>query len=299
VDVDDAIRKEVEWVTTLIDKYTPRCNRPAVEGANPITILFTEYIFSNQVYSKRGNLCIYGKTTLESYGTAVLEIARRIYYPTMAEKHAFAELLRCKGPPTLTHVSHIGTAHHYLKMVGLEHQLVLVAMLSKNVCPTGLCNVRVGYSQRHGQGVFAQRNLCRGDLITLHPCHYMSLDIPGTGSVWIETNPCVPKVTELISKLLYHYSASVYGTCISVAADPSMPVCPAACAHLINDGATMENNSARDRCKYMRESHMAQNCHLVPLAGVSIAAVASRDIQRNEEIYTSYGWLYWTNMLKL
>jgi hypothetical protein len=298
VNVDDAISTDVEWVTTLIEKYTPRCNRPAVGGSNPITLLLAEYIFSNQIYSKRGNLCIDGKTTLESYGTAVLEIARQIHFPTMAETHAFAESLRLH-PPELTHVSHISTARHYLRMAGLEHQLVLVAMLSKNVCPTGLCNVRVGYSQRHGQGVFAQRDLRRGDLITLHPCHYMSLNIPGTGSVWIATNSCVPNVTELISKLLYHYSASVYGTCISVAADPSLPVCPAACAHLINDGATMENNSVRDRCKYMHESHIAQNCHLIPIAGVSIAAVALRDIPRNEEIYTSYGWLYWANVLQL
>ena len=101
--------------------------------------------------------------------------------------------------------------------------------------------------------------------------------------------------------MLFQYSASVDGTCFSIAADPTIPATPTACAHLINDGAIIEDRDfdyATLR-KYVEDSTAAQNCHFVTLAGVCVAAVASRDIKRNEELFASYGAPFWASLLRL
>jgi uncharacterized protein YifE (UPF0438 family) len=286
----------------LMRLYEPEPNGLCVPVGHPVLNLMVDYVFSEQAYSKKGNLVMQGPTTLENFGSKLKDMARASRFPYKEEGEAFVATFNPeRGVLPFADVAYqpyVDRAHRFLVEANREHDLASFVMLRKNLRPTNLCNVYIAASHRDGEGVFAQRDLKRGDLITLHPCDYISLNL-GTKTAWLPAKPDAPSVTVLISKMLVQYSAHVEGTCISIAADPTIPANPTACAHLINDGAELEDRDFDYRAmyKYTEDTARAQNCHFITLAGAVVAAVASRDIKRNEEIYAVYGAPFWANVL--
>lgn len=293
---------DLVWVQYLTKLYTPVPVGTPMPITHPVVQLSVEFVFCRQLYSKQGNLKLPGPTTLDTFGSHVCEMAREARFPTISEVGKFTEKFDSKTNSfpgfDNRYLGYLDRAHNFLHKIGRSHELATFAMLAKNIRPSGLCNVRIGPSSLHGEGVFAQRNLKRGDLITLHPCHYISINI-GKESAWVPANVKMPKMTLMLSKLLFQYSAKVEGTCLSVAADPTITASPAACAHLINDAATLETRDFgyHEMYRYVVDSTTSQNSYFVTLGGVSVAAVASRDIQRGEEIFTAYGAAFWANLL--
>ena len=295
---------DLKWVEQITQEYTPvvQIGVP-MQLAHPLVEVSVDFVFANQKYSKQKNLKMDGEVTLETYGSLVREIARMARFPTIVEAGLFIGSFdsNSKTFPFVDnrYLPYLDRVYGFLKSIDRTHELSSFAMLAKNLRPAGLCNVRIGPSSLHGDGVFAQRDLKRGDLITLHPCHYISINMGKDGSAWLKSKVDLPTVTMLLSKLLFQYSAKVEGTCLSIAADPTIPATPAACAHLINDGATLETREFDYHLlhKYVVDSTNAQNSHFVTLGGVSVAAVASRDIRRGDEIFTAYGAMFWANLL--
>jgi uncharacterized protein YifE (UPF0438 family) len=279
---------------------------PCVPLPHPMASIFVDYIFDVFVaYSRKGNFLLNpptAPTTLESYGQAMHDLARRVRFPTPREAHDFADSFdserACFKFADNKFVGYVDKAHEFLKTMDETHQVSTFVMLSKQLRPSGLCSVRIGSSALHGQGVFAARHIRRGELITTHPCHYITISL-GQTSAWFPADVSRRGATEMLTKILYQYSAKVDGTPFSIACDPNDPVHPAACAQMINDGASLERRdfSYDDLCDYVAESTRKQNCHFVTLAGFAVVAVASRDIERNEEVFASYGFSWWSNFL--
>ena len=146
--------------------------------------------------------------------------------------------------------------------------------------------------------VFAQCDIKRGELITVHPCHYITINL-GNSHAYFPAQSTRAPVTEVFAKVLYQYSAEVQGTPFSICADPNEPAHPSACAHLINDGFTLENKdfSYDQLYEYISKSAEAQNAHFVTLAGFCVVAVASKDIGKGQEIFASYGYVWWSQFL--
>ena len=291
-----------KWVDEMCQRYEPVPSGLCLPISHPIVGVMIDFVFSHQTYSKRGNLVMEGPTTLENFAHKVQDMARAARFPSAFEAEeffaAFDEESKTFPFADVRYSPYVDRVHRYLADLSREDELATFVMLTKNIRPTDLCNVRIAASHRHGEGVFAQRNLKRGDLITLHPCHYVSINLVGH-TAWVPAKVEMPHMTEMLSKVLFQYSAHVAGTCMSIAADPTIPATPAACAHLINDGAVIEERDfdyATLR-KYVVDSTAAQNCHFVTLAGVCVAAVASRDIKRNEEVYAAYGGPFWASLL--
>jgi hypothetical protein len=291
-----------KWVEKICQRYNPVPSGLCLPISHPIVGVMIDFVFSNQKYSKRGNLVMEGPTTLENFAHKVRDMARAARFPSAFEAEelfaAFDKESKTFLFADVLYSPYVDRVHRYLCEISREHELATFVMMTKNICPTDLCNVRIAASPKHGEGVFAQRNLKRGDLITLHPCHYVSINLVGH-TAWVPAKVGIPNMTEMLSKVLFQYSAHVADTCISIAADPTIPPTPAACAHLINDGAVIEERDFDYATlqKYVADSTAAQNCHFVTLAGVCVAAVASRDIKRNEEVYAAYGGPFWASLL--
>ena len=300
----EAEHADLKWIEQITKEYTPIAEVGVpMQLAHPLIEVSVDFVFAHQKYSKQKNLKFDGEVTLESYGFFVCEMARMARFPTIDEAGLFIGSFdsNSKTFPFVDnrYLPYLDRVYHFLKSIDRTDELSSFAMLANNLRPAGLCNVRIGPSSLHGEGVFAQRDLKRGDLVTLHPCHYISINMGKEGSAWLKAKVDLPSVTLMLSKLLFQYSAKVEGTCLSIAADPTIPATPAACAHLINDGATLDTPDFDYRLlqKYIVDSTNAQNCHFVTLGGVSVAAVASRDIRRGDEIFTAYGALFWSHLL--
>jgi len=290
-----------KWVEDMCKRYEPVPVGLCLPISHPVVGVMIDFVFSHQKYSKRGNLLMEGPTTLENFAHKVQDMARAARFPSVFEAEEFFAAFEESNTFSFADVRYspyVDRVHRYLTDLSREHELATFVMMTKNIRPINLCNVRIGASHVHGEGVFAQRSLKRGDLITLHPCHYVSINLVGH-TAWVPAKVDMQPMTEMLSKVLFQYSAHVAGTCISIAADPAIPATPAACAHLINDGAVIEERDfdyATLR-KYVDDSTVAQNCHFVTLAGACVAAIASRDIKRNDEIYAAYGGPFWASLL--
>ena len=62
--------------------------------------------------------------------------------------------------------------------------------------------------------------------------------------------------------------------------------------HLINDGARAP--STEDELeRYMEETQQLANAQFLPLEYLHVVTIATRDIQKDEEIFVTYGPVYW------
>ena len=70
--------------------------------------------------------------------------------------------------------------------------------------------------------------------------------------------------------------------------------------HYINDGATVSTNSEVGMLDYYSASRQCKNCVHIPFGPAPlIATVTTRKVNKGEELFTSYGCLYWIeNILK-
>lgn len=172
-------------------------------------------------------------------------------------------------------------------------ELMMVSFLVQRLVPDGLDVVTVKPSPLHGNGVFAKRNIKKGDLITMYPCDAFSYCTKNKQTLWAKANG--EPMTRTEAELLFGYSAQIEPTQIAIAADPDK-YSNDACGHLINDGACLlkKDCGVEDVLKYVKESTDAQNCNFIPLAGIMLAVVASRDIKKGDEVLTAYGAGFWT-----
>jgi hypothetical protein len=168
-----------------------------------------------------------------------------------------------------------------------------------------MSKVEVRSSSTHGNGVFATLPIKRGDLITRYPDDLYIIDKNG--------------LTEISSPLSNGYLKSILSRMtmdqirdyrwdlmdnVGIFGDPEKYT-PEACTHLINDAVyidkinryPLEDEVGKEHVNFMIRSKPRHNCclHTCTIGGKNVCwAIARRDISADEELFTSYGYPYWT-----
>ena len=195
------------------------------------------------------------------------------------------------------------------KVKDLEYNIEKVIMFQN--LPLVIDNVYLSKSKISGNGIFAKRNLKKGQIITTYPNHIVIEKIPNTTNEII----CFPeKIINLygiqnnsfdmnkFSSALEKYKMKLTDT-IVCAAIPEVIDDTAYIGHIINDGInTSEYNSEKwsqisFNTYYNINSITDQNAKFVNFNYYSKFIIALRDININEEIKVAYGVNYWKNIL--
>ena len=160
-----------------------------------------------------------------------------------------------------------------------------------------------------GKGLFATKNIQRGSIVSFYPAHALGVEL-GENQLWVSSND-----EEYFSKnppgsssylhatdqpifnrpsLLADISPELKDVPIYLDANPNRAVDQLWVSHYINDGAIVTSNDEMGVSHYYEQSKRKKNCIHIPFGPSPImATVATRKIKKGEELFTSYGCVYW------
>ena len=281
-DVNEALKMTAAF---QCPEYTPRGT----------SIMFIPYLADRKIMelprSKRGRAQFDCTLMAEDFGAKMMELADTTLNKPMENAMLLLEALNnttlIKKP-----YDDIQGLEQLVALGGSAREVLMVSFLIKGLVPEGLDFVTVRPSPVHGDGVFAKRNIKRGSLVTMYPCDAFSYTTKGEQTLWAKSNG--DPMLRCEAELLFGYSAQIEPTNIAIAGDPDK-YSNASCGHLINDGAFLltKDCNVDEVLKYAKASAEAQNCHFIPLAGIVLAVVASRDIKKGDEVFATYGAGFW------
>lgn len=168
-----------------------------------------------------------------------------------------------------------------------------------------------------GDGLFATKNLRAGTVVSFYPAHCLGAELGG-GEVWATSNgdrEYFAQNNHASSVFLHATDQPVFGrpsvleaagageamskVAVYLDVNPNRDVDSAWVSQYINDGATIEKGTAEGVTGYYRESKARKNCIHAPFGPSPImATVATRKIKKGEELFTSYGCVYWLGALE-
>lgn len=247
---------------------------------------------TNVKKTKAGKFILHGPVTFDALGAMFTELAIQTIYP---DKEKARKMIQ--NPGFLLEA--IDSNPYLIDIIRMadSYEMTKIIFLLQNLVPEGLSKVRVGASAIHGNGVFANHQINVGDVITMYPCDVLGLDDPGGGMRFYRADGRDLLRTE--ANMYIAYLCKVEGTRMAIAGDPDK-YCPAACAHIINDGAYLDKHDfgLDEAMRYTEQSYRKQNCHFVSLADCSMVAVATKIIQKDEEVLAGYGAEFWGHVAK-
>lgn len=157
-----------------------------------------------------------------------------------------------------------------------------------------------------GLGLFAKKAMKANTIISFYPAHALGVDGDLTGFKslseadlkYFSENPsnkssylhCTDQpiferkslLSDLVDEPLY------------LDVNPQREIVDGWVSQMINDGATVTENSEDGVLKYYQSSKKAKNCIHIPFGPSPImATVATKKIKKGEELFTSYGGTYW------
>ena len=167
-----------------------------------------------------------------------------------------------------------------------------------------------------GKGLFAKNNIKAGSICCFYPAHTLGIEL-GDRQLWVSANE---SDQEYFSKNPPGSSSYLHATDQpifdrpSILADiapellkdapiyldvnPNKEVDPLWVSQYINDGAIVMSNDEEGVSKYYEQSKRKKNCIHLPFGPSPImATVATRKIKKGEELFTSYGCVYWLGVL--
>jgi hypothetical protein len=165
------------------------------------------------------------------------------------------------------------------------------------------CHVAPSTIPQAGHGLFASRKIYKDELITLYPGDALLLwnksvgDFSGDVGVLFGNHVQDRNVTKATSDETRNYEIKI-NDMTSLVADPNCVNDPAYLAHMMNDGAPCWQDSFSARSEYSQRTVQKYNAAIVPIQDCHYAAVATKDIQANQEIFVSYGEGYWLSRLR-
>jgi SET domain-containing protein len=175
-------------------------------------------------------------------------------------------------------------------------------MLTKRL-PFELDNVVIKSSNIHGRGLFANKNINKGDLITFYPAdiveYYPNKDGHKDGHIaaLFPSVEYAKKYGNQKEKFLNAYGFMINSE-YSIYGHPSFDNDKNYMGHFINDGAKSDSSEKADKI-YTIVSLKKANCEFYILKGdLHVAIIASRDILEGEELFISYGIQYWQSYNK-
>lgn len=182
-------------------------------------------------------------------------------------------------------------------MKGEKHQKVVKNLY--NAVPPKCNKVYVKDSKLHGKGVFAKEGIKKGETITYYPPHFI-IFFP-KGHVAVDNEVVVLPNNNIVKsvftkELLFtynHYISNHYQIC----GDPEIIDNMSFVGHIINDcvrGHSPQDNYNME--KYMElalklcnsYSQFDNKNYLIPI-------IATKNIERDEEILLPYSYEYWEN----
>lgn len=185
--------------------------------------------------------------------------------------------------------------------------LNLSESLFMKTVPFPLNKVYVKQSKIHGDGVFAQTRIHKGEIITMYPCHVLIIspneDYGTPGNVAMHVN------SDLVCRMYgetwrmsesfqdWHFYCLDVTKRYRIVGLPELRNDPAHMGHLINDAAK-PSNDPRSHQIYIDVSTSKMNCVFYPLVPSMTAVVAHKDIEPNEEVLACYGLPYWKSRMQ-
>lgn len=148
-----------------------------------------------------------------------------------------------------------------------------------------LNSVEIKNSQIHGNGVFATKNICVNEVITLYPFH---LTLNNEGSIVVNNTNLGVISSNDYDRYIYRISND-----LMIAGLPQIKNNMTYVGHMIND-----NSNSKFKASYEREAFEKSNCSFVKIIDytnecVFVVVVAITDIQIGEELFVPYGHEYW------
>jgi len=164
-----------------------------------------------------------------------------------------------------------------------------------------------------GQGIFATRNIKAGVIVGFYPVHGIGADFTDASSVCIgetlrdqeyfDADASGDERANYIQYLIgsRRIGTAEFGTDTRLYVDVNPGRIDSGggwITHYINDGATVATNSEGGMLDYYVASRQCKNCVNIPFGPAPlIATVTTRKIKKGEELFTSYGCLYWIESL--
>ena len=164
-----------------------------------------------------------------------------------------------------------------------------------------------------GQGLFAKQNIKKGTVIGFYPVHGIGAEFEDGSYTCVGIAPEDQKHFNEIQDLQSNYIQYLIGsrklgtsdfgdgTQLFVDVNPNRKD-DSSCwnGHFVNDGATVSENSEQGMLDYYTASQRSKNCVHIPFGpSPVVAVVTTRKVKKGEELFTTYGCLYWLeNIIK-
>jgi len=178
----------------------------------------------------------------------------------------------------------------FVKSIVLEDPLKCCLI---NKIPSVCNKVIVKESPIHDRGVFATRQINKGEIITFYPCH----DVEHDDCIF---TPCNEKYKDFDFHYDYSITLNEAGLDMNIHSDQNEYSNMCLVGHIVNDPCPKDvieyieksNNTYENMLRYYIETNKRENSELFRI-GNFVAVVALRDIMVDEEILAKYDYLYW------
>ncbi|CAB9529689.1 expressed unknown protein [Seminavis robusta] len=188
------------------------------------------------------------------------------------------------APDHQLHWEELGEILMNLKDQGVPDLVLMNARL-----PTlPLSRLSIKESPGRGRGVFAAQDCQEGDLLTCYP-----------GDLILQPTGFTPDPKEvgiqddqLLQDLMSRYCIGMTDDC-AILGLPERDQDMAYVGHFINDACQEPPSNEEELEAYLEESQAKANAQLIPLENLHMVALATRDIQKDEEVFVFYGPIYW------
>ena len=153
-----------------------------------------------------------------------------------------------------------------------------------------------------GLGLFAKKTLKANTITSFYPAHALGMDqeiflaLGEEDTNYFQTNPSPgsPYLHCTDQPIFARESISSSSEPLYLDVNPHRTVVPGWVSQYINDGATVKHKTEEGVINYYRATKCAKNCIHIPFGPSPIlATVTTRKVKKGEELFTSYGGVYW------
>ncbi|KAL3935861.1 MAG: hypothetical protein SGBAC_008702 [Bacillariaceae sp.] len=194
---------------------------------------------------------------------------------------------------------------HYAEAKSEDIERIRLNLLSTRLPDLHLnrCFVAPSSIPDAGLGVFANRLIHVGELITLFPGDALLLWNKQVGDTRSGIRVMFGKhIEDCNADRVCSTKARLYELKISnnesIVADASLASEPAYIGHLINDGCTLMSRSNTARTRYSQDTSDCHNVAFLDAKGCHYMVIATKDIQKGDEMFVSYGEGYWMSRIE-
>jgi len=189
---------------------------------------------------------------------------------------------------------------YYRKTNEMSPENVCLSMLRTRLPDLRLnrCFVAQSTILKAGLGLFANREILEGELITLFPGDALLVwkkavgDFSGDVGVMFGKHVANLDASRVSTDEARSYELKI-GDFQSLVANPLLIADAAYLGHMANDGAILTGKDNKSRERYSKSTFASHNAAFMVIEGSHLATTATKRIAKNEEIFVSYGDGYW------